>query len=168
VRDGLGTIGLNVNRGEHYVCIAQEDKSWRPVNTRCRNDRGNHPVGPDDSDRRGFGAGVDPSPRVSPIEQLFIIYFSLRYIILPQAVRIVLPPLLNTLIILLKDTSVCSLISTEELMLRVKDLAMMSFLPMHLFLLAGFIYFFLAWPLSLVTRRIEKWMQRGRRQTFGV
>jgi polar amino acid transport system permease protein len=91
-----------------------------------------------------------------------------RHIILPQAFRIILPPLLNMLIILLKDTSICSLISTDELMLRAKDLAMMSFLPMHLFLLAAAIYFALAWPLSLVTRRVEKIMQRGRRQTFGT
>ena len=91
-----------------------------------------------------------------------------RHIILPQAFRIILPPLLNMLIILLKDTSICSLISTDELMLRAKDLAMMSFRPMHLFLLAGVIYFLLAWPLSIATRRIEKAMQRGRRQTFGT
>ncbi len=88
---------------------------------------------------------------------------SFRYIILPQAVRIILPPLLNMLIILLKDTSICSLISTPELMLRAKDLAMMSFLPMHLFILAGVIYFLLAWPLSLVTRRVEAHMRRGLR-----
>ena len=88
---------------------------------------------------------------------------SFRYIILPQAVRIVLPPLLNMLIILLKDTSICSLISTPELMLRAKDLAMMSFLPMHLFLLAGVIYFLLAWPMSLMTRRVEARMRRGMR-----
>lgn len=88
---------------------------------------------------------------------------SFRYIILPQAVRIILPPLLNMLIILLKDTSICSLISTPELMLRAKDLAMMSFLPMHLFLLAGLIYFLLAWPLSLVTRRVEAHMRRSLR-----
>ena len=88
---------------------------------------------------------------------------SFRYIILPQAVRIILPPLLNMLIILLKDTSICSLISTPELMLRAKDLAMMSFLPMHLFVLAGVIYFLLAWPLSLVTRRVEAHMRRGLR-----
>lgn len=91
-----------------------------------------------------------------------------QHIILPQAVRIILPPLLNMVIILLKDTSICSLISTEELMLRAKDLAMMSFLPMHLFLLAGVIYFCLAWPLSIFTRRVELRMQRGRRQTFGI
>ena len=95
-------------------------------------------------------------------------WMTFRYIILPQAVRIILPPMLNMLIILLKDTSICSLISTEELMLRAKDLAMMSFLPMHLFLLAGVIYFFLAWPLSLLTRHVEARMRRGRRQSFGV
>ena len=88
---------------------------------------------------------------------------SFRYIILPQALRIILPPLLNMLIILLKDTSICSLISTPELMLRAKDLAMMSFLPMHLFLLAGVIYFLMAWPMSILTRRVERRMQRGLR-----
>jgi polar amino acid transport system permease protein len=86
-----------------------------------------------------------------------------RYIILPQAVRIILPPMLNMLILLLKDTSIASLISTEELMLRAKDLAMMSFQPMHLFLLAGVIYFLLAWPLSILTRRVEARMRRGMR-----
>jgi polar amino acid transport system permease protein len=88
---------------------------------------------------------------------------SFRYIILPQALRIILPPMLNMLIILLKDTSICSLISTPELMLRAKDLAMMSFLPMHLFLLAAVIYFLLAWPMSLLTRRVERRMRRGMR-----
>ena len=86
-----------------------------------------------------------------------------RHIILPQAVRIILPPMLNMLILLLKDTSICSLISAPELMLRAKDLAMMSFLPMHLFLLVAVIYFLLAWPLSVLTRRVEMRMQQGRR-----
>lgn len=88
---------------------------------------------------------------------------SFRWIVLPQAIRIVLPPMLNMLIILLKDTSICSLISTPELMLRAKDLAMMSFLPMHLFLLAAVIYFALAWPMSLLTRRLEARLRRGLR-----
>lgn len=88
---------------------------------------------------------------------------SFRHIILPQAMRIILPPMLNMLIILLKDTSICSLISTPELMLRAKDLAMMSFLPMHLFLLAGLLYFLMSWPLSILTRRVEARMRRGMR-----
>lgn len=88
---------------------------------------------------------------------------SFRYIILPQALRIILAPLLNMLIILLKDTSIASLISTPELMLRAKDLAMMSFLPMHLFLLAAALYFLMSWPLSIMTRRVEARMSRGAR-----
>ena len=84
-----------------------------------------------------------------------------RHILMPQAVRIVLPPLLNMLIILLKDSSICSLISTPELMLRTKDLASMSFLPMHCYLLAGLIYFVMAFPLSRITRRVEIHMKRG-------
>ena len=90
-------------------------------------------------------------------------YMSFRWIILPQAMRIILPPMLNMLISLLKDTSLCSLISAPELMLRAKDLAMMSFLPMHLFLLAALIYFILAWPLSLLTRRVERRMRMSLR-----
>jgi len=39
----------------------------------------------------------------------------------------------------------------------------MSFLPMHLFLLVAVIYFILAWPLSILTRRVEVWMQQGSR-----
>ena len=88
-----------------------------------------------------------------------------RWIILPQAMRVVLPPMMNLFISLLKDTSLCSLISVPELMLRSKDLAMMSFLPMHLFLLAAVIYFALAWPISLVARRLETRMRRGYRAT---
>ena len=86
-----------------------------------------------------------------------------RYIIFPQAIRIVLPPLLNTLIVVLKDSSVCSIITTPELMLRTKDIATMDFVPMHLYLLAGLIYFCMAWPLSLLARRLEVYMRRGLR-----
>ena len=90
-------------------------------------------------------------------------YQTYRYILMPQAVRIVLPPLLNMLIILLKDTSICSLISTPELMLRAKDLASMSFMPMHVYMLVGAIYLMMAWPLSIFARRVEIKLQQGRR-----
>jgi len=88
---------------------------------------------------------------------------AMRHIILPQATRIVLPPLLNTAIVMLKDSSVCSLISTPELMLRTKDIATDTFLPMHLYLLAGAMYFCMASPLSMSVRRLEAYLRRGRR-----
>ena len=67
------------------------------------------------------------------------------------------------LIILLKDTSICTLISTPEIMLRAKDSAMISFPPVHAFVLAGAIYFLLAWPMSTLARRLERHMRRGMR-----
>ena len=50
-----------------------------------------------------------------------------------------------------------------ELMLRAKDLASMSFLPLHAYLLAGLIYFLMAFPLSLMTKRVERRFRRGLR-----
>ena len=40
---------------------------------------------------------------------------------------------------------------------------MISFLPMHAFVLAGAIYFVLAWPMSILTRQLERHMRRGMR-----
>ncbi len=84
-----------------------------------------------------------------------------RFIILPQATRITLPPLLNMLISVLKDSSLASLISAPELMLRAKDISSSEFLPLHILLWAGAMYFMLALPLSLAVRKLERHMQRG-------
>ncbi|MCP5072860.1 MAG: amino acid ABC transporter permease [Rhodobacteraceae bacterium] len=86
---------------------------------------------------------------------------SFRYIMLPLAIRIVLPPMLNMLILILKDSSLCALITAPELMLMAKDLASTTFLPMHLYLLAGVIYLALSLPMSFVARRVEARMQAG-------
>jgi len=47
--------------------------------------------------------------------------------------------------------------------LRAKDLASTYFRPMHLYVLAGAMYFAMAWPLSLVARFWGKQLGRGRR-----
>lgn len=86
---------------------------------------------------------------------------TMRYIILPQAIRIVLPPMANYAISLLKDTSVASLISAPELMLRARDLSSEYFMPMELYVVAGAMYFVMAWPLSRGVRWIELRMARG-------
>ncbi|MDQ3812236.1 MAG: amino acid ABC transporter permease, partial [Chloroflexota bacterium] len=78
---------------------------------------------------------------------------TMRLVILPQAFRIALPPIANYAIALLKDTSVASIIAAPELMLRARDLASSSYLPMHLFLLAALMYFAMSYPISLAIRR---------------
>jgi ABC-type amino acid transport system permease subunit len=86
-----------------------------------------------------------------------------RYIILPQAVRIVLPPLLIALISLLKDSSICALIAVNELTLSGRVIMSQSFLPLQVFVLIGAIYFSIAWPMSLFVRWLERRLNRGRR-----
>jgi His/Glu/Gln/Arg/opine family amino acid ABC transporter permease subunit len=86
---------------------------------------------------------------------------SMRWVILPQALRVVLPPLANFGIALLKDTSVASIISAPELMLRARDLASSTFQPMEVFLLAAAIYLAMSLPVSFLTRRLEARFARG-------
>lgn len=84
-------------------------------------------------------------------------------IVLPQAVRVVLPPLLVSLISLLKDSSICALIAVNELTLSGRVIMSESFLPLHVFVLVGAIYFAIAWPMSLFVRWLEPRLHRGRR-----
>jgi len=83
-------------------------------------------------------------------------------IILPQAMRIVLPPVANYAIGLLKDTALCSLIGANELMNGAKSIAFADYQPMAIFLLAGAIYFAMSYPLSLGVRYMEARMRIGR------
>jgi His/Glu/Gln/Arg/opine family amino acid ABC transporter permease subunit len=73
----------------------------------------------------------------------------------PQAIRIGLPPLGNYLVGLLKDTSIASIIAAPELMLRAKDLASASFMPMPVYVYVSLIYLLLSLPLSQLTRTLE-------------
>jgi polar amino acid transport system permease protein len=87
---------------------------------------------------------------------------AMRSIILPQALRIILPPMANYAVSLLKDTSVASLISAPELMLRARDLSSEYFMPMELYLLAGAMYLLMAYPLGKGAQYLEIRMGRGR------
>jgi polar amino acid transport system permease protein len=87
---------------------------------------------------------------------------AMRAIILPQAIRIILPPMANFAVSLLKDTSVASLISAPELMLRARDLSSEYFLPMQLYLLVGAMYLVMAYPLAKGARYLELRLATGR------
>lgn len=80
---------------------------------------------------------------------------SMAYIIMPQAARIVLPPVANYAIGLLKDTSLCSLIGVNELMNDAKSIAFAEYQPMAVFVLVAAIYFVMSYPLSLAVRYME-------------
>lgn len=80
----------------------------------------------------------------------------LRWVVLPQAIRIVLAPIGNVAISLLKDTSVASLIAAPDLMLRAQDLSSVYFMPLETYVLVGAMYFAMCYPLSMAVRRLER------------
>ena len=83
-------------------------------------------------------------------------------VLAPQAIRVVLPPVGNYAIGLLKDTSIASIIAAPDLMLRAKDLASSSFLPMQVYVLVAVFYFAMSYPMSLLVGRLELKLARHR------
>jgi polar amino acid transport system substrate-binding protein len=82
---------------------------------------------------------------------------ALLRVIIPQAVRVVIPPVTNDFIALFKDTSVCSVVAVVELTGGYRQLVVAS--PGEILYLAGMtglLYLLMSYPLSLVARRLEK------------
>jgi len=88
---------------------------------------------------------------------------ALRIVILPQAVRVILPPLGNFVIGLLKDTALASAVAAPELMFRARTLVDKTFLATQIFITAGAIYLAMSLPLGYLTRRTEARLASGRR-----
>jgi polar amino acid transport system permease protein len=87
----------------------------------------------------------------------------MRHIVLPQAIRNVLPPLGNDFIAMLKDSSLVSVVGVRDIT-RVGDAyATGSFRYFEAFNVVAFLYLIMTIVLSLVVRYIERRMQRSRR-----
>jgi polar amino acid transport system permease protein len=83
-------------------------------------------------------------------------FLIMRRVILPQAVRIVLPPYGNVMIMMLKDSSQASTITVAELALQGKLIASSTFKNMTVFSLVALLYLCMSLPLmALVT-----WLER--------
>ncbi|HEX5135364.1 MAG TPA: ABC transporter substrate-binding protein/permease [Planctomycetota bacterium] len=81
---------------------------------------------------------------------------ALRRIVVPQAARIVVPPVVNDFIALFKDTSVCSVVTIIELTKRFSVLSQSTQATVELMLLTGALYLLMSYPLSIVSRRLEQ------------
>lgn len=87
---------------------------------------------------------------------------TLRFVILPQAARKVLPPTGTTVIYLIKSTALASAIGTPEL-LRVGQLvAVETFRPVETLTIVAVAYFVLTYPIALVFHYIERRLAAGR------
>jgi len=81
---------------------------------------------------------------------------TLRYVVGPQALRAAVPSLSNSLISLIKDTSLVSVIAVTELMLATKELISTTFQPFPLYLAAAAMYWMLSSSFEHVQRRMER------------
>jgi polar amino acid transport system permease protein len=88
-------------------------------------------------------------------------WLTMRRVVLPQAVRIVLPPYGNIMIMLLKDSSQASTITVAELALQGKLIASSTFKNTSVFTLVALMYLTMSIPLILLVRHLEK--RTGRR-----
>ena len=84
-----------------------------------------------------------------------------RRIILPQAVRIVIPTLGNYFISLFKDTALCSVVSVQELMFKGQIVSARSFQYFTIYTLTGILYFSVGFPAALFVRWLERISGRG-------
>lgn len=86
---------------------------------------------------------------------------TLHYIILPQALRMAVPSMSNTLISLIKDTSLVSVIAITELMLATKEVIAVTFQPLPLYIAAACIYWALSLFFEAIQRRAERRLNRA-------
>ena len=85
---------------------------------------------------------------------------ALRHVLVPQAVRIVMPPVTSDFIALFKDTSVCSAITVIELTKRYSVLALSTGRIVELAVVTAILYLAMSWPLSLLSRWFEARLER--------
>jgi His/Glu/Gln/Arg/opine family amino acid ABC transporter permease subunit len=78
-------------------------------------------------------------------------------IVLPQAMRMTLPPLASNFVQLIKFSSLGAVISVTEITRRGMELSSSTFRPLEIFTFIAVVYFFICWPLALA---IRLWEQR--------
>ncbi len=82
-------------------------------------------------------------------------------VVLPQAVKNVLPALANEIITMVKESSICSTLGMMELMWAAKTVAATTYITLGPYVVAALIYFCINYPASKIIEAIERRMRRG-------
>jgi polar amino acid transport system permease protein len=84
----------------------------------------------------------------------------LRLVILPQAIQRTVPPLAGQFISLVKDSSIVSLISIQDLTFLGNEVAATTTRIFEVWIVVAFLYFLMCWSLSLIFARLERRLGR--------
>lgn len=81
---------------------------------------------------------------------------AMRFIILPQAIRVILPPIGNEFISLLKDSSLVSVVAVADLTRRGREFSAISALPIETWTLVALLYL----VMTLLSARVVNWVEK--------
>jgi len=84
---------------------------------------------------------------------------AMQHVVLPQAVRVILPPVGNEFISLLKDSSLVSVVAVADITKRGREFMASSFLPIETWVMIGLLYL----VLTLFSARVVTWIERKTR-----
>lgn len=79
----------------------------------------------------------------------------MRHIILPQAIRRMIPPIVSQTILQLKNTSLLSVVAVPDIMYAAGALTMASYRPLEVYTFAALLYLVVLTPVTLVANRFE-------------
>ncbi len=109
-----------------------------------------------------YRAGIQSVPKgqMEAARSLGMNYIqSMRYIILPQAIRVILPPVGNEFIALLKDSSLVSVVAVSDLTRRSREFMAASFMPIQTWVMAALLYLIM----TLLAARMVNWIEQKTR-----
>ena len=86
---------------------------------------------------------------------------SMRLVVLPQAIKNVLPALANEVITIVKESSVCMVLGMAEIMFTAQTIGGSTMITIGPYIIAALIYFLITYPTSKVIEKIERRMRRG-------
>ena len=88
----------------------------------------------------------------------------MKLVVLPQAIKNVLPALANEVVTMVKESSICSMLGMAELMFGAKAVASTTYISLAPYTLAALIYFCINYPASKAIEAVERSMRSGDRQ----
>ena len=86
---------------------------------------------------------------------------TMRYIILPQAIKNILPAIANEFVTIIKESSICWVIGVQEIMGAVNSIKAATYSIGEALVVATVIYFCLTFPTSKLIEHFERKMSRG-------
>jgi polar amino acid transport system permease protein len=109
-----------------------------------------------------FRAGIQSigKGQMEAARSLGMNYFqAMRYVILPQALRVVLPPMGNDFISLLKDSSLVSVVAVADMTRRGREFMAANFIPIETWSMVALLYL----VMTLLTARVITWIEKKTR-----